>query len=242
MRPRTSTRPSSAGPTAPAPSARDSPSPTPTACPSPGSAGSARDCPPSPPGPRTSPSPTWTPPPPVYGSAAAPSPSARSGSAPAGERWRRTAKGPGSASGRADPALVDRPGQRTRRPRTAHQPRLRRRDLLLRGVRLGPPRTRRLRGRLRLPAGHRRRPPPRPHRGHSARRRRRGVPDARLRPRWHVRFQVDDLTAATEAARKAGGEVSPPTVSPDDGPESMIEDPDGALFTVSARRSPTPAG
>ncbi|MFD6488787.1 VOC family protein [Streptomyces bacillaris] len=61
-------------------------------------------------------------------------------------------------------------------------------------------------------------------------------------PRWHVRFQVDDLTAATEAARKAGGEVSPPTVSADDGPESMIEDPDGALFTVSARRSPTPAG
>ncbi|MER7745764.1 VOC family protein [Streptomyces bacillaris] len=65
-------------------------------------------------------------------------------------------------------------------------------------------------------------------------------PDPRLRPRWHVRFQVDDLTAATEAARKAGGEVSPPTVSPDDGPESMIEDPDGALFTVSARRSPAP--
>ncbi|NGO84261.1 VOC family protein [Streptomyces sp. 196(2019)] len=67
-------------------------------------------------------------------------------------------------------------------------------------------------------------------------------PDPRLRPSWHVRFQVDDLTAATEAARKAGGEVSPPAVSPDDGPESMIEDPGGALFTISARRSPAPPG
>ncbi|MFD8061003.1 VOC family protein [Streptomyces cyaneofuscatus] len=63
-------------------------------------------------------------------------------------------------------------------------------------------------------------------------------PDPRLRPQWHVRFRVDDLTAAIDAARKAGGEVSPPTVSPDDGPESMIGDPHGAFFTLTSRRSP----
>ncbi|MFW3476963.1 VOC family protein [Streptomyces microflavus] len=57
-------------------------------------------------------------------------------------------------------------------------------------------------------------------------------------PRWHVRFQVDDLEAATEAARKAGGEVSPPTGSPDDGAESVIGDPEGALFTLCAHRAP----
>ncbi|MFJ1592765.1 VOC family protein [Kitasatospora albolonga] len=61
-------------------------------------------------------------------------------------------------------------------------------------------------------------------------------PDPRLRPRWHVRFPVDDLTAATGAAREAGGTASLPAVSPDDGPESVIGDRDGALFTVIARR------
>ncbi|WP_411082986.1 VOC family protein [Streptomyces sp. cmx-18-6] len=63
-------------------------------------------------------------------------------------------------------------------------------------------------------------------------------PDPRLRPRWHVRFPVEDLTAATEAAREAGGTASLPLVSPDDGPQSVISDPDGALFTISARRKP----
>ncbi|MFE1893443.1 VOC family protein, partial [Streptomyces microflavus] len=45
-------------------------------------------------------------------------------------------------------------------------------------------------------------------------------------------------TPAPEAARKAGGEVSPPTGSPDDGAESVIGDPEGALFTLCAHRAP----
>ncbi|MEV8449877.1 VOC family protein [Streptomyces sp. CACIS-1.16CA] len=59
-------------------------------------------------------------------------------------------------------------------------------------------------------------------------------PDALLRPRWHVRFRVDDLGEVTEAARAAGGAVGPPVDSPADGSEAVIRDPDGGVFTVCA--------
>ncbi|MFH9138752.1 VOC family protein [Streptomyces sp. NPDC017524] len=59
-------------------------------------------------------------------------------------------------------------------------------------------------------------------------------PDPRLRPRWHVRFPVADLEAATEAARAAGGTAGPLVDSPADGTEVVIRDPDGGIFTVCA--------
>ncbi|MFI5481287.1 VOC family protein [Streptomyces rubiginosohelvolus] len=59
-------------------------------------------------------------------------------------------------------------------------------------------------------------------------------PDPLLRPRWHVRFQVEDLEAVTDAARAAGGTAGPPVDSPADGSEAVIRDPDGAVFTVCA--------
>ncbi|MGW1297173.1 VOC family protein [Streptomyces sp. NPDC002533] len=58
--------------------------------------------------------------------------------------------------------------------------------------------------------------------------------DPRLRPRWHVRFRVEDLEAVTEAARAAGGTAGPPVDSPADGSEAVIRDPDGGIFTVCA--------
>ncbi|MEI7032160.1 VOC family protein [Streptomyces pratensis] len=63
-------------------------------------------------------------------------------------------------------------------------------------------------------------------------------PDPRLRPRWHVRFEVDDLEGVVDAARRAGGTVSPPVETPADGAESVISDPDGGIFTVCVRRGP----
>ncbi|WP_098897522.1 VOC family protein [Streptomyces sp. st77] len=62
-------------------------------------------------------------------------------------------------------------------------------------------------------------------------------PDTLLRPRWHVRFQVEDLEAVTDAARAAGGTAGPPVDSPADGSEAVIRDPDGAVFTVCAHRA-----
>ncbi|MGW9188490.1 VOC family protein [Streptomyces rubiginosohelvolus] len=62
-------------------------------------------------------------------------------------------------------------------------------------------------------------------------------PDTLLRPRWHVRFQVEDLEAVTDAARAAGGTAGPPVGSPADGSEAVIRDPDGAVFTVCAHRA-----
>ncbi|OCC10986.1 VOC family protein [Streptomyces sp. PTY087I2] len=59
-------------------------------------------------------------------------------------------------------------------------------------------------------------------------------PDALLRPRWHVRFRVENLEAVTKAARAAGGTVGPPLDSPADGSEAVIRDPDGGVFTVCA--------
>ncbi|MGW6288351.1 VOC family protein, partial [Streptomyces sp. NPDC055107] len=54
------------------------------------------------------------------------------------------------------------------------------------------------------------------------------------RPRWHVRFPVADLEAATGAARAAGGTAGPPVDSSADGTEAVIRDPDGGIFTVCA--------
>ncbi|WNF25417.1 VOC family protein [Streptomyces sp. C11-1] len=67
-------------------------------------------------------------------------------------------------------------------------------------------------------------------------------PDPRLRPRWHVRFLVEDLEAVTEAARRAGGAVSPPVDRPADGTESVISDPYGGIFTVCTHLAPDAPG
>ncbi|ARF53996.1 VOC family protein [Streptomyces gilvosporeus] len=61
------------------------------------------------------------------------------------------------------------------------------------------------------------------------------APDPRVRPRWHVYFPVRDIEAVTAAAVAAGGTVTPITQSPEGtGVQSVIRDPDGGLFTVSA--------
>ncbi|MFG2138185.1 VOC family protein [Streptomyces sp. NPDC048650] len=62
------------------------------------------------------------------------------------------------------------------------------------------------------------------------------APDPRVRPRWHVYFPVRDIEAVTAAAADAGGTVTPIAPSPDgSGVQSVVRDPDGGLFTVSAR-------
>ncbi|CAM5269901.1 VOC family protein [Streptomyces fimicarius] len=66
------------------------------------------------------------------------------------------------------------------------------------------------------------------------------APDPRLRPRWHVRFQVADLEAVAEAARAAGGTVGPPVDSPADGSEVVVCDPEGGIFTVCAHPPDAP--
>ncbi|MFF4695437.1 VOC family protein [Streptomyces chattanoogensis] len=61
------------------------------------------------------------------------------------------------------------------------------------------------------------------------------APDPRVRPRWHVYFPVRDIEAVTAAAVAAGGTVTPISPSPEGtGVQSVIRDPDGGLFTVSA--------
>ncbi|WP_327248176.1 VOC family protein [Streptomyces sp. NBC_01320] len=60
-------------------------------------------------------------------------------------------------------------------------------------------------------------------------------PDPRVRPRWHVHFQVDDVESAIVAARATGGTATPVAPSPGGGTESVISDPGGALFTVCTR-------
>ncbi|MFJ4923396.1 VOC family protein [Streptomyces sp. NPDC088725] len=62
------------------------------------------------------------------------------------------------------------------------------------------------------------------------------APDPQVRPRWHVSFRVDDVSAAADQAAKAGGTVIvPPSEAHDgrDGREATLRDPDGALFTVT---------
>ncbi|MFD7445420.1 VOC family protein [Streptomyces sp. NPDC059909] len=66
-------------------------------------------------------------------------------------------------------------------------------------------------------------------------------PDPRMQPHWHVHFYVPDVDYAVEKALKLGGE----TVSDATGPSGLAEDvtlrdPDGGLFTVTARTAGRP--
>ncbi|MFF1838176.1 VOC family protein [Streptomyces sp. NPDC058231] len=63
-------------------------------------------------------------------------------------------------------------------------------------------------------------------------------PDPLVRPRWHVRFPVDDVESVVVAARRAGGTASPSTPSPGGGTESVVSDPGGGLFSVSGESVP----
>ncbi|MFG2222468.1 VOC family protein [Streptomyces sp. NPDC048644] len=60
------------------------------------------------------------------------------------------------------------------------------------------------------------------------------APDPHVRPQWHIHFHVADVERTAAAAAAAGGFVLPlpPTVGTS-GPQAVIRDPDGGLFTVS---------
>ncbi|MEU6060795.1 VOC family protein [Streptomyces sp. NPDC047097] len=57
------------------------------------------------------------------------------------------------------------------------------------------------------------------------------APDPAIRPRWQVHFPVRDVDACVEAAVRNGGAV--PDHTP--GRVATLRDPDGGLFTVTAR-------
>ncbi|MER5779762.1 VOC family protein [Streptomyces sp. NPDC002039] len=61
-------------------------------------------------------------------------------------------------------------------------------------------------------------------------------PDPNVRPRWHIHFRVPDLEAAVEAATAAGGRAVSPVETSTTGRWVTLRDPEGALFTVLARR------
>ncbi|MZD07132.1 VOC family protein [Streptomyces sp. SID5785] len=56
--------------------------------------------------------------------------------------------------------------------------------------------------------------------------------DPAMRPRWRIRFTVDDVRECTRAAMAAGGRV---VALGADGAEATLSDPDGARFLVSSR-------
>ncbi|WP_055494769.1 VOC family protein [Streptomyces sp. TP-A0356] len=61
------------------------------------------------------------------------------------------------------------------------------------------------------------------------------APDPTIRPHWQVNFTVADVDACVRAAREHGGSV----VQWEEGAEeAMLADPDGARFTVTAKREP----
>ncbi|MEU3734712.1 VOC family protein [Streptomyces sp. NPDC033538] len=57
------------------------------------------------------------------------------------------------------------------------------------------------------------------------------APDPAIRPHWQVHFAVRDVAACARAAERHGGSVL--SVSSD---EAVLQDTDGARFTVAARR------
>jgi predicted enzyme related to lactoylglutathione lyase len=60
-----------------------------------------------------------------------------------------------------------------------------------------------------------------------------------LHPRWHVHFAVKDLEATVKAAlRNEGTVLGEWTTS--SGPEVVLRDPDGAIFTVSTAQNALP--
>ncbi|MFI6207980.1 VOC family protein [Streptomyces sp. NPDC051041] len=57
------------------------------------------------------------------------------------------------------------------------------------------------------------------------------APDPTIRPHWQVHFAVDDVAACVRAAELHGGSVLSKGSD-----EAVLRDPDGAQFTVTARR------
>ncbi|KAB1138989.1 VOC family protein [Streptomyces luteolifulvus] len=57
------------------------------------------------------------------------------------------------------------------------------------------------------------------------------APDPTIRPHWQVHFTVSDVSACARAAEQHGG-----SVLSKGGEEVVLRDPDGAQFTVTARR------
>ncbi|MCX3061672.1 VOC family protein [Streptomyces beihaiensis] len=57
------------------------------------------------------------------------------------------------------------------------------------------------------------------------------APDPSVRPHWQVHFRVADVAGCARAAEKLGG-----SVLAEDEREAVLCDPDGAQFTVNARR------
>ncbi|MDN3029161.1 VOC family protein [Streptomyces sp. S.PB5] len=57
------------------------------------------------------------------------------------------------------------------------------------------------------------------------------APDPAIRPHWQVHFAVSDVGACARAAEEHGGSVLSKA-----GDEAVLRDPDGAQFTVTARR------
>ncbi|MDJ0343627.1 VOC family protein [Streptomyces sp. H10-C2] len=60
------------------------------------------------------------------------------------------------------------------------------------------------------------------------------APDPAVRPRWQVHFPVADVGACIRAAHKMGGTTVGQSSGPDGG-QATLRDPDGGLFTVTAR-------
>ncbi|MFF8830967.1 VOC family protein [Streptomyces sp. NPDC015131] len=60
------------------------------------------------------------------------------------------------------------------------------------------------------------------------------APDPAIRPRWEVHFPVRDVDGCVAAARRHGGSV----LHHDPGVQAALRDPDGGLFTVTARTLP----
>ncbi|KPH99290.1 Glyoxalase-like domain containing protein [Actinobacteria bacterium OK074] len=58
------------------------------------------------------------------------------------------------------------------------------------------------------------------------------APDPTIRPHWRVHFAVDDVDAVVRTVRAHGGTVLGWTAG---APEAVLSDPDGALFSVTAR-------
>ncbi|MEU0990998.1 VOC family protein [Streptomyces sp. NPDC005953] len=61
------------------------------------------------------------------------------------------------------------------------------------------------------------------------------APNPLIRPRWDVHFPVADVIATAQAAEDRGGVVLERRTTREGRPEAALRDPDGALFTVTAR-------
>lgn len=61
------------------------------------------------------------------------------------------------------------------------------------------------------------------------------APDPQIRPRWHVHFSVPDFDVAIATATRLGGSVVSPVGTSGADRLATLRDPDGGLFTVTAR-------